>query len=72
MGRVPRRCPWYRDELYREADEQSIVLAARALMAAEENAALVTVDADGQARVRSVRAFLEDLDLADLRRSMTV
>lgn len=62
----------YRDEIYRAADEQSIVLAARALMAADENAALVTVDADGQPRVRSVRAFLEDLDLADLRRSMTV
>lgn len=62
----------FRAELFREADEQSIVLAARALMVADENAALVTVDAEGQPRVRSVRAFPEDLNLSDLRKSMTV
>ena len=62
----------FRTELYRQADEQAIVVAARSLMNADEDAALVTVDAEGQPRVRSVRGFPEELDLGDLRKSMTV
>lgn len=58
-------------ELYREADEQEIIAAARALMVADPDAALVTVDRDGQPRVRSVRAFPEEFDPGDPVKTMT-
>lgn len=60
------------DELFRVNDEQSILVAARALIAVDENAALVTVDAGGQPRVRTVRGFLHEMDPADPQRSLTV
>lgn len=53
------------DELFPARDEATFVAAARALMIADENAALVTVDDDGQPRVRSVRVFLEDPETDD-------
>lgn len=60
------------DELYRVDPPEAIVAGARALMAADPDAALVTVDASGQPRVRSVRAFLAEPDATDPRAAMTV
>jgi general stress protein 26 len=40
-------------------DEAAVLAGARALMLADENTALVTVDADGRPRVRTVRAFVD-------------
>ncbi len=50
-------------ELYRIDDEQSILRAARAIIAADSVAALVTIDADGQPRVRSVNASTPEQDM---------
>ena len=61
-----------RDQLYRSDSPEEIVRAARLLMESDENMALVTVDGDGQPRVRTVRAFLSDVDPADPRSTMTV
>lgn len=58
--------------LYRVDPPEEILRAARLLMESDENTALVTVDADGQPRVRTVRAFLADIDEADPRSAMTV
>lgn len=60
------------DDLYRVDDPTVIVSAARALMAADENMALITVDAQGQPRVRSVKAFLPDVDPVDPQKALTV
>jgi general stress protein 26 len=49
-------------ELRRAADTAAILASARALMTANRNVALVTVDAAGQPRVRTVRAFLDPVD----------
>jgi general stress protein 26 len=59
-------------ELYRVDEPDTILKAARALMESDENTALVSVDSQGQPRVRSVRAFLNDVDPADPRKGMTV
>lgn len=59
-------------ELYRVESPEAILQAARSLMEADENMALVTVDADGQPRVRSVRAFLTDVDPGNPSQGMTV
>jgi general stress protein 26 len=61
-----------KDELYRVDTPEAILKAARALMQSDENMALVTVDNEGQPRVRTVRAFLTDVDPLDVRRGMTV
>lgn len=54
------------------ADPASIVAAARALMTADPNAALVTVDEDGRPRVRSVRAWLSGADWQDPTKPITI
>ncbi|HEX7707336.1 MAG TPA: pyridoxamine 5'-phosphate oxidase family protein [Thermoanaerobaculia bacterium] len=59
-------------ELYRVESPEAILQAARSLMEADGNMALVTVDDDGQPRVRTVRAFLTDVDPADPGKGMTV
>jgi len=61
-----------RDELYRVDTPEAILKAARALMESDENMALVTVDDKGQPRVRTVRAFLSEVDSHDARKGMTV
>lgn len=61
-----------REELYRVDSPAEILAAARSLMASDENMALVTVDDNGQPRVRTVRAFPGDIDPADPRSGMTV
>lgn len=40
-------------------DKTAVLEGARALMLADENVALVSVDADGRPRVRTVKAFLD-------------
>lgn len=60
------------DELYRVDTPDAILKAARALMESDENMALVSVDSQGQPRVRTVRAFLSELDPSDPRKGMTV
>src|SRR6186713_965630 len=60
------------EELYRVDKPEDILKAARALMESDENMALVSVDNQGQPRVRSVRAFLNDTDPSDPRVGMTV
>lgn len=61
-----------RDGLYRVDTPEAILKAARALMESDENMALVTIDNKGQPRVRSVRAFLSEVDPVDKRKGMTV
>ncbi|HVL70029.1 MAG TPA: pyridoxamine 5'-phosphate oxidase family protein [Vicinamibacterales bacterium] len=51
-------------ELRPAADAPAILAAARALMERDGVVALATVDAGGQPRVRSVRAFLDPVDPA--------
>jgi general stress protein 26 len=60
------------ESLYRVDQPEEILKAARLLMESDENVALVTVDANGQPRVRTVRAFLTDVDEADPRSAVTV
>lgn len=60
------------EELYRVDAPDAVLSAARSLMESDENVALVTVDREGQPRVRSVRAFLADVDPADPKKGMTV
>jgi general stress protein 26 len=59
-------------DLYRAPDSVAILSAARALMEADKNVALVTLDAAGQPRTRTVNARLTDPDPADSRKAMTV
>jgi general stress protein 26 len=54
--------PVPREELRMASDEGAVLHAARALMAADSVVALVTVDASGRPRVRSVRALLDPVD----------
>ena len=61
-----------KEELYRVDAPEAIVKAARKLMEADENVALITVDGKGQPRIRTVKAFLNPVDLNDSRKSMTV
>jgi general stress protein 26 len=49
-------------ELRHASDPAAILASARALMTANRNVALVTVDGAGQPRVRTVRAFLDPVD----------
>jgi general stress protein 26 len=66
VGEAPR------GELRMASDEAAILQAARALMVADPVVALVTVDAPGQPRVRSVRALLEPVLPGDPRSGFTV
>lgn len=59
-------------ELLPAADAGALLSAARALMVADENVALVTVDSAGQPRVRSVRAFLDPVHPARPASGVTV
>lgn len=61
-----------RRALHRSDDPAKVLQAARKLMASDENMALVTVDADGQPRVRTVRAFPAQIDPADPRSGLRV
>ena len=65
-GEVPR------EELRLASDEAAVLEAARALMVADRVVALVTVDAPGQPRVRSVRALLEPVKPDEPRSGFTV
>ena len=60
------------EELYKVASDSAILTAARALMLADSNVALVTVDSSGQPRVRTVKAFVDRADPADPRKGVTV
>ena len=51
-------------ELNLAADPRALLDSARALMVADTNVALVSVDEAGQPRVRTVRAFLDPVDPA--------
>jgi general stress protein 26 len=46
------------EELYKVASDSAILAAARALMLADSNVAVVTVDSMGQPRVRTTKAFV--------------
>ncbi len=60
------------DELYRVDTAEAILKAARVLMESDENMGLVTVDSRGQPRIRTVRAFLTEVDPLDARKGMTI
>ena len=67
MGASPPRMalPGVPDaELNLAADPRALLDSARALMVADTNVALVTVDEAGRPRVRTVRAFLDPADPA--------
>lgn len=51
------------DELYRVDDEAKILSAARAIIADDPNCALITLDADGQPRARTVRTSTPEDDM---------
>ena len=51
-------------ELNLAADARALLDSARALMVADTNVALISVDGAGQPRVRTVRAFLDPVDPA--------
>ena len=59
-------------ELNIAADRRALVDSARALMRADSNVALVSVDEAGQPRVRTVKAFVDPPDAADPAGSLTV
>jgi hypothetical protein len=58
-------------ELNRASDEAAVLAAARALMLADSNAALITVDPQGQPRARTVFTLLERPDPLDRARGVT-
>jgi general stress protein 26 len=60
------------DELNLARDPRAVIDSARALMRADSNMALVTVDSAGRPRVRTVRAFLDDPDPGKPASGMTV
>lgn len=49
-------------ELNPAVNDRALLDSARGLMSKDENVAMVTVDSDGQPRVRTVRAFLDPVD----------
>lgn len=59
-------------ELYKVASDSAILAAARALMLADSNVAVVTVDSMGQPRVRTTKAFVAPVDSADPAKGVTV
>lgn len=59
-------------ELRPAGDPRALLDSARALMLADENAALVSVDAMGQPRVRSVHVLLDPADSARAASGVTV
>ena len=65
-------CPVPTSELYKVASDSAILSAARALMIADSNVAVVTVDSIGQPRVRTTKAFVSPVDAADPAKGVTV
>ena len=61
-----------RGELYKVATDSAILGAARALMLADSNVALVTVDSTGQPRVRTVKAFVDQPVAGEPEKAVTV
>ena len=59
-------------ELHKVASDSAILSAARALMLADSNVAVVTVDSIGQPRVRTTKAFVSPVDAADPAKGVTV
>ena len=59
-------------ELYKVASDSAILSAARALMLADSNVAVVTVDSIGQPRVRTTKAFVSPVDASDPAKGVTV
>jgi len=59
-------------ELYNVATDSAILSAARALMIADSNVAVVTVDSVGQPRVRTTKAFVSPVDASDPAKGVTV
>ena len=55
---APARVVVPTSELYKVAPDSVILKAARALMLADSNVAVVTVDVNGQPRVRTTKAFV--------------
>lgn len=51
------------DELYLAEDESKILSAARAIIAEDSNCALITIDAEGRPRARTVKASAPDEDM---------
>jgi general stress protein 26 len=60
------------EDHYRITDEATILAGARDLMFADKDVALVTIDSNGQPRVRTVRAFPNQVDSSDPAKGMTV
>jgi general stress protein 26 len=59
-------------EFYKVAPDSAILSRARKLMLADSNVALVTVDATGQPRVRTVKAFVEPFESGRPEKGVTV
>ncbi|MGK2962138.1 MAG: pyridoxamine 5'-phosphate oxidase family protein [Gemmatimonadaceae bacterium] len=60
------------DELYKVASDSAILSAARALMLADSNVAVVTLDSMGQPRVRTTKAFVSAESPGDPAKGVTV
>jgi general stress protein 26 len=60
------------EELYKVASDSAILAAARVLMLADSNVAVVTVDSMGQPRVRTTKAFVSDVSPGDPANGVTV
>ena len=60
------------DELYKVLPDSVILKAARALMLADSNVAVVTVDSMGQPRVRTTKAFVSAAVPGDPAKGVTV
>lgn len=69
---IVAQAPVPRTELRLASDPRLLVDSARSLMQADSAAALVTVDASGQPRIRTVRAFLDPVDPSRLASGVTV
>lgn len=72
VATTPDPCRVPRSELYKVASDSAILSAARALMLADSNVAVVTVDSMGQPRVRTTKAFVSPIDSNDPAKGMTV
>lgn len=69
---APARVVVPTSELYKVAPDSVILKAARALMLADSNVAVVTVDANGQPRVRTTKAFVSPVVAGNPAKGVTV
>lgn len=69
---APDQCRVPVSELHKVSSDSAILSAARALMIADSNVAVVTVDSIGQPRIRTTKAFVSPVDAADPAKGMTV